>query len=331
MPDNAVMPKDRRQNEGVGDADAVNELRRQQQERYDENNARSLDDIHADRARQIREEAIQSGTTLAPIRVEDLPSQGLFYPEGTRIYIRPATLNDIKRWTSMDEGDAQDINEKVQNILESCCKLSYGPDSFVRADWKDLIDIDRMYLIFAIHDYTFQQGTNDIYIKVDENHNVRLDKDNVDFIKFSDKLMDFYNPNKRCFSFPVRKTSAFADTDGKMDIYMPKIGVANWIMDYMRACETRKDNYDKDMAVYANLLIRDWRGLNKDKYYELVNKTSEWGTYEWTLLAKVKDIIVNATMTPRLKYMDGGIEREVRVSFRDGFKGIFEQPLDIDL
>lgn len=281
---------------------------------------------------EIRQQSINNGTALAPINVHDLPSKGLFYPEGTRIMISSATLGDIKRWSSMREDDINDITEKMQSILESCCKISFGPNSFVRARWKDLIDIDRIYLLFAIHDYTFPEGKNDVMIKVTEKDDIKLHKENVKFMEFSEKLMKYYNAEKRCFSFPVHKTSAFARTGGMMDIYPTTIGVGDWIRDYVATCERRHDNYDRDFVRYASLLIPDWRQLNEDAYYKLIEETEEWTPYEWALISKISDVITSQAATPTIKYTDkGGVEREVPLYFRDGFKQLFRLAIDIDL
>lgn len=329
MPENAVAPADRR---SIGDDEDVNALRKLSKQRHEEYNSVTNEELHEEIGARIRKEAIDAGTTLAPIALEDLPSRGLFYPDGTRIYISAAKLSDIKRWTSMDDTNTSDINDKIQNILESCARISFGPDSPVRASWKDIVDVDRLYILFAIHDRTFPKGQNDIMVKINENDNVILNKDNVAYVEFSEKLMNYYNPERKCFCFPVKNKKAFAKTNGMMEIYVPKLGVSEFIMNYMQACEQRHDNYDRDMIIYANLLIRDWRGLSVDKYYDILESTQEWGVYEWSLISKVRDIILNSTMNPVLKYKDeGGVDRETQLSFRNGFKSLFQLELDIDL
>lgn len=329
MPANANEQKPKT---SIGSAEAIESLRAQAEAKRAENEALSLEDAKQLKSEQIRNEAIKAGTTLAPVPIEDLPSKGMFYPDGTRIWISAATLADIKRWSSMDESDMEDINDKMQDILESCCKISFGSNSMVRGNWKDILDLDRLYLLFAIHDFSFPPGSNDIRVKLDEKDDVLLKKENVKYIEFSEKLMKFYNPTKKCFSFPVKKTEAFRDTDGKMDIYLPKAGVSMWVLDYMKTCEQRRDNYDKSMIQYASLLIKDWRGLNNDAYYKLIDKTLDWSAYEWSLISKIKDILSNAVTTPVMKYKDdGGIERETPLVFREGIKAIFQQSLDIDL
>lgn len=294
--------------------------------------ATEMAEAHAQREKEIYQEALQKHTALCPVRLEDLPSKGMFYPEGTKIWIRAISLGDIKRWSAMNENDWSDITDKIHNIMQSCVSISFGQNSFNRADWKDLMDIDRMYLLFAIHDYSFQAGDNDVMVKLTENDNVVLKKENVDYIKFDEKILKYYNAEKRCFSFPVKNTAAFADTNGMMNIYMPTIGVANWLKDYIEANEQRHDAYDQDFVKVAPLLIKNWRGLNVEAYRKIMDSTDEWGTYEWTLFSKISDLLIKSSMTPVLRYRDnGGVEREAPIIFRDGIKSLFQTSLDIDL
>ena len=294
--------------------------------------SKSSAEAHAEREEEIRKESEERGIGNAIVPVESLPSKGLFYPVGTRIYIRSASLGDIKRWSAMNEDDVQDVMEKMEAIFESCCVVNFGPDCMKRARYKDILDLDRLYILFAIHDWTFPSGKNDVKLKITEKDDIVMRKENVKFIEFPEKLMKFYNEQKRCFSFPVDKTSLFKETDGKMDIYMPTIGVSDWLKDYMISANQRRDNIDQDFLSYASLLIPDWRNLNVDYYYDLVDKTSDWGTYEWTLISKVRDIIVNAAGNPTITYIDkGGVEREVPLYFRNGLKSLFQVELKIDL
>lgn len=289
-------------------------------------------EMHAEREEEIRRESAERGIGNTIVPIESLPSKGLFYPEGTKIWIRSASLGDIKRWSAMNEADVQDVMEKMESIFESCCTINFGPDCDKRARYKDLLDLDRLYILFAIHDWTFPSGKNEVKIKISEKEDIPMRKENVKFIEFPEKLMKFYNERKRCFSFPVENKSVFKSTDGMMDIYLPSIGVSDWLKDYMIEANRRNDSIDQDFLQYASILIPDWRQLTVDYYYNLVDKTSDWGTYEWTLISKVRDIIISAAGNPTITYIDkGGVEREVQLNFRNGLKSLFQVELNIDL
>lgn len=311
----------------------VKAVQQEQPKKVEQAESIKVAENYAAAEQEIRTQPAKKPAGLAPIPLDSLPSKGLFYPEGTRIWIKSATVGDIKTWTSMNEEDISEVNEKMQSIIESCCVIAFPQDYQYRARWKDLIDIDRMYLLFAIHDYTFPEGSNDVQLKIDEKNSVILQKENVKFMEFPEKLMKYYNPTKRCFSFPVRNTKAFADTDGKMDIYITTIGVGDFLTEYIKRCEARNDNYDRDFVEYASILIPNWRLMTgDDKYYDLVKSTLNWTPYDWSLLSKVKDVIVKSASTPTIVYKDaGGVEREAPLYFRDGFKSLFQLSLDIDL
>jgi diadenosine tetraphosphate (Ap4A) HIT family hydrolase len=49
-----------------------------------------------------------------------LPSGGMFYPDGTEISIRSAKVAEIRHFSTIDETNVLDIDEKLNQILESC-------------------------------------------------------------------------------------------------------------------------------------------------------------------------------------------------------------------
>lgn len=312
----------------VGRPEATEKLRKEAEEKIKQLNEKSVEQEHQERVAELQELNRTGGRGFLPIKVEDLPTKGMFYPEGTKIFIKAATLGDIKHWSTTDETDLSSIDDGLNSIIESCCQIAFPQETGKYANWKDLKEIDRLYLILAIHDFTFPGGKNDLKIQVAETTDVVVKKDNIEFVKFSDKLMNFYNVEKRCFSFPVH---AKCFQGGYMDIYIPCEGVTKWIKDYVTTRINRQEGYDKDFVTIAALLIPDYRGLNNDKYYALIDSTAEWTPYEWSLITKVRRIIETA-VTPKLKYKDeSGAEKESPLNFRGGIKAIFQPSLDIDL
>ena len=90
-------------------------------------------ELHAEREEEIRQESIKRGIGQAIVPVESLPSKGLFYPAGTKIWISSASLGDIKRWSSMNEDDIQDVMEKmgfhekwIQLVMKCITTVSYS-------------------------------------------------------------------------------------------------------------------------------------------------------------------------------------------------------------
>lgn len=280
----------------------------------------SMKEAHAMREEEIRQEVRDNGMGFLQLPLESLPTGGIFYPEGTKIYVRAASGGDIRHWSMTDETDVSAIDDALTYIIERCMKISFPNGN---ATWKDLKEIDRFYVILAIRDFTFTEGNNELKIKITENKEIAVHKDDISFINISDKMMRYYNPEKRCFTFPVKNPQV-----GSIDIYMPCVGVTQWLKDYMRRKQQRQEQFDQDFITIAPMLISDYRKLNDSSYGEILRNTMNWGPYEWSLVSKVKSVLQEA-ITPKLTYIDeSGAEAETPLNFQGGIKAIFNINLD---
>jgi hypothetical protein len=129
------------------------------------------------------------------VPMSSLPSQGMFYPATTQVAIRPATVSEIRHWSTIDENDLLSLDDMLNFIMEKCCRIKVPgkPGTF-----KDLKEIDRFYLIFAIRDYTFKNGENRLFVTADDDGietKIEVTKDSLDYFNPDGKLMEFYNAN----------------------------------------------------------------------------------------------------------------------------------------
>ena len=81
-----------------------------------------------------------------PIEMEDLPSRGFCYPEGTFIKGRFLTIQDIKFLALITEATAETI---INEIVDRCF--------YMNIDVKDLALCDRTYLIFWLRANSFMK------------------------------------------------------------------------------------------------------------------------------------------------------------------------------
>lgn len=283
----------------------------------------TMKQAHEMRQAEIQSELRDNGLGFIDVPLTSLPTGGIFYPEGTRINIRAASGADIRHWSMINETELSEIDDALNYIVERCVRISY-PDG--TANWKDLKEIDRFYIILAVRDFTFPEGNNDLKIKISENKTINVHKDHIQFMDLGDKIMKYFNVDKRCFTFPVK------DPRTKyINIYMPSVGVTQWLKSYIKRKTQRQEQYDKDFVTVAPMLIADYRKLNDHTYTELLQKSMMWGNYEWSLVAKVKSII-ERSISPKLKYTDeSGAEAEAPLTFQGGIKAIFTINMDEEL
>jgi len=98
------------------------------------------------------------------IPIQNLPSGGIFYPDDTEITVRAASVGEIRHWSTIDESDALDIDDMLNFILEKCLRIK-TKDNAAWLSWRDICDVDRMYLIFAIHEQTFPNKENILWTR----------------------------------------------------------------------------------------------------------------------------------------------------------------------
>jgi hypothetical protein len=248
------------------------------------------------------------------IKISDLPTQGFFYPDGTEINIRSATSGEIRHWSTLNEEDLSALDDMLNYVIERCSNIKVPGNQF--ASWRDLKEVDRFYIILAIRERTFVKGENRLQVKVSENNKIDVIKDMVDYITFDERLMRYYSPEERCLVLTFK-------TGKKLRVYLPSVGVTNWLKQYIQRKRQQQENIDEDFINFAPFVIGDWRGLNDASYEKYVLDSISWSNAEISLLTEIRKIFAD-TINPVIKYRDEqGGERVIPLNFQGGIKSIF--------
>ena len=261
-------------------------------------------------------EQISLGNKLGwqTLPIKDLPTQGLFYPEGTEIAIRAASAGEIRHWSTLQEDDLNLLVDMLNYILERCATYK-TVDS--HSSWKDIKEIDRFYILLAIREYTFIKGENQLQVKTSETTKIDVTKDMIDFINFDERLMKYYDSEKRCFALKFKKSG------NVINVSIPSVGITHFLKNYMNRKQSLQQQIDMDFISFAPFVLLDWRGLNDSSYEKIILDSQSWGNSEISVLSHLKDTFTE-TINPVVKYVDeGGAERVAPLNFLGGFKSIF--------
>lgn len=249
------------------------------------------------------------------LNIPDLPTRGLFYPEDTEILIRAARAEEIRHWSTLDERDLSALDDMLNYILERCVTVKYPGGS--HSSWKDLKEVDRFYVILAVHEYTFKKGENKLQVKVSETKKLDVKKEMIDYISFDERIMKFYNPDKRLF------TITLDDGSPAFDISLPTVGVTNWLKNYVIRKRQMQEPISEDFINFAPFVITEWRGLGDSSYEKYLLESESWSTLKISALSFIKDTFIEA-VEPVVKYTEEqGGERQVPLNFQGGIKSIF--------
>jgi hypothetical protein len=255
-----------------------------------------------------------------------LPSRGIFYPEGTKIAIRPAETKEIRHFSSIDEDDLLDLNEKLNFIIEKCSIMNF-PDRGV-VSYKDLKQEDRFFIIMAIRDLTFLQGENRIILTPKTNcedknacpinSGIELRTGILSSYEIDQRVMKYYSPVSRGFVFPVRKLGK------EIKMYVPSIGVTDSISKFVSNSSSRGVEVDDSFIKISPFLFEDWRNLDDLRIIQKMRESDEWSKEEFSLYYELSNSIkIGTELDVKLGCPNCGAEVTAPITFPEGFRSLF--------
>ena len=283
----------------------------------------SLGKVDMNRASTYKEDIISgkvpdSGWKNLPL--ETLPSRGLFYPDGTVISIKQATVKEIRHFSTIDENDQIDGDDKINYVLESCCKIRMPNNP--RATWKDIQDIDRFFIIFCIRESTFIEGQNKLTMNIACNvcgnvDLIELNKDNLSFFNIDERLMKYYDPEEKTFIIRTKEGDVFP-------IYLPTMGIGIFIKNYVITKRQNREYFDKTFIKMAPFLFKDWRSLNESIYKAKDEETFNYGHKKLSIFSGILDIFAKSISTD-IQHTCSSCSSEVSapLDFQGGIRSLF--------
>lgn len=151
----------------------------------------------------------------------------IFYPAGTLFQIRAAEVIEIQSYSMVDDNNYYDIVEKMNDMLSSCVRVKY-PDGTI-GSYLDIRDPDRFYLIFAIRELTFQQGSNlvvDSVCTCGQTVKIEFKRGSFLFHDINPKISKYFDAANRCFTFETKNDKVF-------HLSPPTIGLQKSFTDYI--------------------------------------------------------------------------------------------------
>jgi len=251
------------------------------------------------------------------VPMDSLPSLGMFYATGTQVAIRAATVSEIRHWSTIDENDLLGLDDMLNFIIEKCCRIKVPGKP---GTYKDLKEIDRFYLIFAIRDYTFKNGENKLFVTVTDDdgieQKIEVTKDSLDYFNPDEKLMKYYKQEDQCFDIQMKSGEKFK-------IYLPSLGIMNFIKNYIKNKQQANQNFDKTFIKYAPFLFSDWKILNQASYDKSVQESFTWSLQKISVMDKLVELL-SSSISPAVRYQSsGGGEGRTPLNFQGGVKSLF--------
>jgi hypothetical protein len=204
----------------------------------------------------------------------------------------------------------------VNYVIERCVVIKSNDPKVRHTSWKDIKEVDRFYLLLAIHELTFANGENKLQIKISDTKNIEVIKDMISYIKLDTRLMKYYNEEERCFVLNFKSGKS-------IQVDMPCVGVTQFLKNYIIRKQQYQEYIDEDYLSFAPFVIRNWRGLSDDMYNHYIEDSQKWDVAVISVLTEIRNIFADA-IDPVVTYKDeGGVTQTAPLNFQGGIKSLF--------
>ena len=268
--------------------------------------------------------AFDTGWKNVPVSI--LPSNGLFYPYGTKMAIRSAEVKEIRHFSMIDEDDMLDIEEKLSYVLERCLRIDFPGEGVV--SYRDLKQEDRFFLILAIRDLTFTRGENSILLKPRKkcketkecniSEGIELRTGVLSSYELDNRIINYYNQETKGFTFDIKKINK------RIEMFVPSIGVNQKISEFITDCANKKRPIDDGFLKIAPFIFSEWRDLTNESIYLRMRESDYWTKEEYSLYFELSEKIkIGTILEVKVNCPVCGEEAIADIAFPSGLRSLF--------
>jgi hypothetical protein len=250
---------------------------------------------------------------------ENFPSKGLFYPTGTRFFIRSAEVREVRHFSTINEQDPFSIDEALNEILKSCLMIRQ-PNR--QMSFKDLREEDRIHLILAVRDLTFPKGENQLIIKTpckecNHENEVKITNESFEHNEVDQKMEKYYNEETRRFEIQTK-------SNGTIIMTPPSIGVMMEVTKYIQKRQQEGKKLDQSFIKVLPYLQLEWRGFNEAAINNLEIEFMSWSSTKYQTMYSLTDMCrIGVKEILKKECEKCGSEVTTPISFPGGIKSLF--------
>jgi hypothetical protein len=215
----------------------------------------------------------------------NIPSQGLFYPDGAEVLLKSAKTKEIRHWSTIDETDPISVREKINFILNSLTNVSLKTPGSV---YLDLLEIDKFHILFRIHELTFPNQENKLWANLkctntacNHVNKVHVTSSNLTGFVLPEELQKWYSAEERCL---VIDSPKLGET---LKFYLPSIGMQNRFRAKQKTDRENNQLADDFFYEMGPYLFKDWKSLSNEEISRLKIESQDWSVQKTTVVYKI--------------------------------------------
>lgn len=249
--------------------------------------------------------------------LQTLPSKGKYYPSDIVIKIRSAKAAEIRHFSTMDEANYIDMEDKLNSIVESCSQLSSGDK---RMSYKDILEEDRIVLLLSIRDLSFPEPENKLMLKgktekTKKSVEIELAVKNLVPTEIDEEIERYYSEKERTYIIKTRSA-------GTVKMKPPTIGVMQEITQYLKDRQEKDQEFDKAFIQVLPYMQPDWRTLNLNKIFQAEVDYKSWDEKKFMVIYRLAERMRIGVQTELETTFDGETVK-APLDFPGGIKSLF--------
>ena len=249
--------------------------------------------------------------------LNELPSKGKFYPADTVLKIRSAKEAEIRHFSTMDDNNYIDMEEKLNHIVASCSQMTGNGK---KLSYKDILEEDRIILLLSIRDLTFPEPENKLILKgktekTKKSVEIELTTRNLVPTEIEAEIEKYYDAKAR--TYVIQTKSA-----GEVHMKPPTIGVMEEVTSYLRDRQEKEIEIDKAFIQILPYTVSDWRQLSLTKIFSLEVDYKAWDDRKYMLMYRLAEKMRIGVQTELETTVDGEVAK-APLDFPGGIKSLF--------
>ena len=261
-----------------------------------------------------------------------LGERDVFYPEEWEFRIKPATVEAIRNWSTIDEENPNSIDIVFDEILKACLKIvtPNGP-----LPWSQINTWDRFFFVLLIREYTFINGDSKVEFKrecsnCESEVTFTLSSQSLMYDLPDDEVMDKYNVSDRTWHiYPSDYGVPY--TEDEIILYLPTREKDSNIKNYM-INRVQQDPNAKIDRVFFKFLPWMLPKISKDANIargQIRKAESEYKQWDIDMFEFMDNVITNITVTPATTLLGVceacGEEVTAPIQFPNGISSLFHR------
>jgi len=256
-----------------------------------------------------------------------LGERAKFYPEDWEFKIRPATVEAIRNWSTIDDENPNSVDDVFNEILKYCLTISTPMGNL---PWGNIRSWDRFFFVLLIREYTFINGESKVEFteecsSCDNLVTFRLTSQSLLYDLPDPEIMRYFSQEEQ--NWLIDPSEYDVDWPENIVLYLPTLekdaNIKAWLIDRVQNKKKVDNVFVKFLPWLAPKISKDLT-IAQRQIREYESKFKEWDTEMFSFMNEVID---NITVVPSTKLIETcpvcGEEVTASISFQDGIRSLF--------